>query len=187
MSNIRMYYTKMYDDMIVLKYGVKLEGWPFLTMKNPGDYHTMAEVQKLLDAVKGGACRWVRLTHKELDEYHKDLEEEVARGEREALKWQGPPVATMSNKRKHGGSEKEKKGKGKVTKGRKKQKRVRVSDMSDSRDSEHYTSSDSNTDSSDSSDNDGDGASDNTSIASNGGGVGVEHEGGGDVGSGDAP
>ncbi len=109
-ETIHMWYTQQYDDRIVLKYRVKLTRWPLPVFKNPGDVHSLADLQMLQDALKGGICYWVRLSNQEWQEERQRLENEVAEGRRERLKWTGTSSqASYSRKRKGKGIESAKK------------------------------------------------------------------------------
>jgi hypothetical protein len=71
-----------YDGKIVERYSIALVGWPFEhPVCNPGEVGSHGEVSKLLDALQGGVCKWVRLSDKELEEQKKNNQRRQANGE----------------------------------------------------------------------------------------------------------
>lgn len=65
-GNSKMNYTN-YERQITEKFGVVLCGWPLSGhVRNPAKVGGTAEVEKLLDALKSGKCKWVKLTAEEL-------------------------------------------------------------------------------------------------------------------------
>jgi len=72
-----MHYVQNHKE-IVQRYKVKLVGWTHPTFANPSELSTsLPPLQILLDAIKSGQCKFVRLTpeeyNKEDDEYHEKL------------------------------------------------------------------------------------------------------------------
>jgi hypothetical protein len=63
-----------YERAIVLLYGVKVVGWPLKEFVSPSDITNITNMQKLHDAWKVGACKWVRLTQAELDAHAASIE-----------------------------------------------------------------------------------------------------------------
>jgi len=71
-----------YDTVIVLAHRVKLVGWPTsLKFANPLEFGVLDDVCTLRDAVKSGACKWVRLTKREASQHQEDLDRGVENGE----------------------------------------------------------------------------------------------------------
>ena len=67
--------------------------------KNPGNVHSLADLQMLQDALKGGICYWVRLSNQEWQEERQWLEKEVTEGRREQLKWTGTSSQTSYSRK----------------------------------------------------------------------------------------
>ena len=112
--NIRMWYTKQYDNRIILKHGVELRGWPLTNFKNPGEVNALPELQLLRDKLKDETCYWVQLTDGELAARQTELLAEVAEGTRDPLKW-GSGMGEGSVKRKRNGSRQGQRKKARVT------------------------------------------------------------------------
>ncbi|KAG1871805.1 hypothetical protein DFJ58DRAFT_837119 [Suillus subalutaceus] len=71
-----------YEKAIVLVYGVKLDGWPEgLPFIAPSHMHTILEVRTLRDALVTGACHWKKLTQRELEDLHMDIQRRSDAGE----------------------------------------------------------------------------------------------------------
>jgi hypothetical protein len=52
-----------YDEAIVQRYGVLLEGWTFDRFVNPSELSTsLPPLQKLFDALNDSSCKFVKLT-----------------------------------------------------------------------------------------------------------------------------
>ncbi|KAF8344691.1 hypothetical protein F5887DRAFT_850888, partial [Amanita rubescens] len=59
-----------YDKSIVLKYKVKLDGWPVnIKFANPSDISTVDEIRSLRQALQTGNCHWVRLSEAQYTEH----------------------------------------------------------------------------------------------------------------------
>ncbi|KAF8241010.1 hypothetical protein L208DRAFT_1074176, partial [Tricholoma matsutake] len=55
-----------YKEGIVQRYGVELIGWTHDKFANPSELSTAVEpLRKLLDAIKGGDCKFIELTVEE--------------------------------------------------------------------------------------------------------------------------
>lgn len=60
-----MNYTN-YETAIVERYRVNLVGWTFPRLVSPSEIGTIDDIRTLRDALKTGACKWVRLSKREL-------------------------------------------------------------------------------------------------------------------------
>lgn len=61
-----MQYTN-YEEDIVLRYGILLEGWTHPKFNNPSNLSTsLPPLQKLLDALTSGTCHFIKLTPPQL-------------------------------------------------------------------------------------------------------------------------
>ena len=71
-----------YDEAIVQRYEVLLEGWTFDRFVNPSELSTsLPPLQKLLDALNDGSCKFVKLTREQRKDHEKDHRTKVASGE----------------------------------------------------------------------------------------------------------
>jgi hypothetical protein len=70
-----------YEKAIVLLHGVEVIGWPLEEFVSPSDITNIADIRKLHDAWKTGACKWVRLTQAELDAHTASIETWQKNGE----------------------------------------------------------------------------------------------------------
>ena len=75
-----MNYTN-YKTNVVIKYKVKLVGWPLEKFASPYSIYTVDELRNLCDALRCGSCYWKVLSTREVSQYVKDIEERVAAGE----------------------------------------------------------------------------------------------------------
>ena len=55
-----------YEEKVVQRLKVKLIGWPFENIVNPVKLYTVGELRTLRDALRSGACCWVKLSKTEL-------------------------------------------------------------------------------------------------------------------------
>jgi len=55
-----------YEEKIVQRLKVKLVGWPFENVISPAKLYTIGEPRTLRDALRCGACCWVKLSKSEL-------------------------------------------------------------------------------------------------------------------------
>ncbi|HEV7736465.1 MAG TPA: hypothetical protein VGO47_03720 [Chlamydiales bacterium] len=94
-----MVYTDQYDDRIVMKYGVELDGWPFPKFRNPSDISSLADLNTLDKALEGGSCKWVQLSNEQYEKRQVVLEKEVEEGSRKSLKWAGRLKSSRKRKR----------------------------------------------------------------------------------------
>jgi hypothetical protein len=65
---------KNYDTAIVELLKVKLVGWPG-TMVSPSEMTSITELRTLRDALKSGACKWIKMPKVQLDTHAADLGE----------------------------------------------------------------------------------------------------------------
>jgi hypothetical protein len=70
-----------YNQAIIERYKVKLTGWTYPRFVSPAEISTVAEIWTLRDALKCGACRWIRLNKQEVLEHAADVENRRANGE----------------------------------------------------------------------------------------------------------
>ena len=70
-----------YDTGIILKYKVKLQGWPHHKLVSPYDIHTIDELRNVRDALRCGSCFWMSISSREVTQHAKDVAEREAAGE----------------------------------------------------------------------------------------------------------
>jgi hypothetical protein len=71
-----------YEEAIVQRYGVVLEGWTFDRFVNPSELSTaLPPLQKLLDALNDGSCKFVKLTREQRKAREKAYLTKLASGE----------------------------------------------------------------------------------------------------------
>lgn len=75
-----MNYTN-YDTQVIQKYQCKIVGWTFKTFVSPFDINTVDDLRTLRDALRCGACFWVRMTKAEVSKHAADLVLREAAGE----------------------------------------------------------------------------------------------------------
>ena len=75
-----MNYTN-YDTQVIQKYQCKIVGWTFKTFVSPFNINTVDDLQTLRDALRCGACFWVRMTKAEVSKHAADLVLQEAAGE----------------------------------------------------------------------------------------------------------
>lgn len=75
-----MNYTN-YDVNVVVKYKVRLVGWPHDKFVSPYNINTVDEVRDLRDALRCGSCFWMGLSTREVAQYVKEMDERTAAGE----------------------------------------------------------------------------------------------------------
>ena len=66
---------------MVIKYKVKLVGWPLDKFVSPYSIYTVDELRNLRDALHCGSCYWKGLSTREVSQYVKDIEERETAGE----------------------------------------------------------------------------------------------------------
>ena len=75
-----MNYTN-YEANVVVKYKVKLMGWPHDKFVSPYNINTVDELRNLRDALRCRSCFWMGLSSREVMQYAKDREGRMAAGE----------------------------------------------------------------------------------------------------------
>ena len=55
-----------YEEKVIQRLKVKLIGWPFENIISPAKLYTVGELRTLRDALRSGACCWVKLSKTEL-------------------------------------------------------------------------------------------------------------------------
>jgi hypothetical protein len=70
-----------YDTQVIQKYQCKIVGWTFNTFISPFDINTVDDLRTLRDALRCGACFWVRMTRAEVSKHAADLVLREADGE----------------------------------------------------------------------------------------------------------
>ena len=70
-----------YERLVVLRYGVKLEGWPEgIPFHSPSKVLNSPDLKKLRDALLAKTCRWVRLERAQIKALEADLQQREADG-----------------------------------------------------------------------------------------------------------
>ena len=67
-----MNYTN-YDTQVIQKYQCKVVGWTFNKFISPFDIHTVDDLRTLRDALRCGACFWVRMTKAEVSKHTAEM------------------------------------------------------------------------------------------------------------------
>jgi len=71
-----------YEEQIVIRYGIKLEGWTYDTLKNPSELSTsLPPLQALSNAIDNGTCKFIRMSATEKKKYEDDFYSKVQSGE----------------------------------------------------------------------------------------------------------
>ena len=71
-----------YKEDIVWCYGIVLERWTFNRFVNPSELSTaLPPLQKLLDALNDGSCKFIRLTQEQCQAHEKKYRTKLASGE----------------------------------------------------------------------------------------------------------
>lgn len=82
-----------YDELIIQKYGVKLQGWTFEKLINPSQLSTsLPTLRHLLDAINDGNCKFVKLSPLEVKSHRQELQQKQDDGT--------VPVKTRKGKKK---------------------------------------------------------------------------------------
>lgn len=88
-----------YEEDIVQKYHVHLDGWPLEKFANPSELgNSLPLLQQLSSAIDNGTCKWVRLDVRELEERQKRIAELRAKGKMSAPKPRKPRKKGTSRK-----------------------------------------------------------------------------------------
>ena len=70
-----------YEELIMLKYGIELQGWTFKMFKCPSDLSTSIQpLQELLNAINNGKCRFVKLTAVEVKRRREECQKQISDG-----------------------------------------------------------------------------------------------------------
>ena len=70
-----------YDELIIQKYKIELQGWTFKKLVNPSQLLTsLPGLQRLLDAINNGDCKFVRLSPLEVKSHHEKLQKKQDNG-----------------------------------------------------------------------------------------------------------
>jgi hypothetical protein len=70
-----------YDVNVVLKYKVRLAGWPLAKFVSPYNFNTIDELRDLRDALRCGSCFWMGLSPREVAQHVREMNERTAAGE----------------------------------------------------------------------------------------------------------
>lgn len=70
-----------YDVNVVLKYKVRLTGWPLDKFVSPYNITTIDELRDLRNALRCGSCFWMGLLKRQVMQHVKEMEEQTAAGE----------------------------------------------------------------------------------------------------------
>ena len=71
-----------YEEQIVIRYGIKLEGWTYDTLKNPSELSTsLPPLQALSNAIDNGTCKFIRMSATEKKKYEDNFYSKVQSGE----------------------------------------------------------------------------------------------------------
>jgi hypothetical protein len=70
-----------YEVNIIIKYKVKLVGWPLEKFTSPYNINSVDELRNVRDALRCGTCFWKGLSTREVGQYAKELEQRTAAGE----------------------------------------------------------------------------------------------------------
>lgn len=94
-----------YEEDIVQRYGIELQGWTYEKFVNPSELSTaIGPLRGLMDAIKNGDCKFVKLTAEERRKRKETYRAKVDSGEVKARK---------RKRRSDYGTKKKRKGKGK--------------------------------------------------------------------------
>jgi hypothetical protein len=71
-----------YEEEIVIRYGIKLEGWTYEKIKNPSELSSsLPPLRALSDAIDNGTCRFIKLTATEKKKFEQEFNAKVQSGE----------------------------------------------------------------------------------------------------------
>lgn len=76
-----------YDTVIVEQYKIKLVGWTYSEFINPSKISRIDDVRKLRNALKSGACHWIRLSVRQHQEHVSHLEAQRKAGQTVGKPW----------------------------------------------------------------------------------------------------
>ena len=70
-----------YEELVIQKYGVELQGWTFEKLVNPSLLSTsLPGLQRLLDAINNGDCKFTKLSPLEVKKCHEELQKKQNEG-----------------------------------------------------------------------------------------------------------
>ena len=79
-ENALMQYVN-YEELIIQKYGVELQGWTFEKLVNPSELSTsLPGLRRLLDAINNGECKFTKLTPLEVKQRREELQKKKIEG-----------------------------------------------------------------------------------------------------------
>lgn len=71
-----------YEEEIVIRYRIKLEGWTYENFKNPSKLSSsLPPLRALSDAIDNGTCKFIKLTAAEKKKFEQDFTAKVQTGE----------------------------------------------------------------------------------------------------------
>lgn len=71
-----------YEEEIVIRYGIKLEGWTYENLKNPSELSSsLPPLRALSEAIDNGTCKFVKLTATEKKKFEQEFNAKVQTGE----------------------------------------------------------------------------------------------------------
>lgn len=75
-----MKYTE-YEELIMLKYGIELQGWTYDKFVCPSLLSTsLPPLQALLDAIENGQCKFIKLTPIEVKKRREERQKQITEG-----------------------------------------------------------------------------------------------------------
>ena len=96
---------KSFEKEIVLRYGIKLEGWTCESFVQPKDLPSALEpLRQLLYAMESGSCRFVKLTGSELAQRQKEYDQKVTSGAVPPRKKRSDAGGKHATRKRKGGS-----------------------------------------------------------------------------------
>jgi hypothetical protein len=70
-----------YEELVVIKYGIKLQGWTFDKFACPSSLSTsLPGLRKLLNAINNGECKFVKLSPLEVKKLREEREKQIEDG-----------------------------------------------------------------------------------------------------------
>ena len=97
---------KSFEKDIVLRYGIKLEGWTHDSFVQPKDLPcALGPLRELLDAMEKGSCRFVKLTASEWAQRQKAYDKKVSDGAVRPRKKRSDAGGTHASRKRKGGDD----------------------------------------------------------------------------------
>ena len=97
---------KSFEKDIVLRYGIKLEGWTHKSFAQPKELPSAIEpLRKLLDAMEKGSCHFVKLTANEWAQRQKEYDEKLSKGAVRPRKKRSDAGGTHASRKRKGGND----------------------------------------------------------------------------------